>query len=242
MTKLARCRLLLDEAPGSGSWNMAVDAVLLETAVTEGLATFRWYRWAEPTLSLGYFQKPEDVEALLPDLPRVRRMTGGGAILHDQEWTYSFAVPAEQRFYGHPEELYDRVHDAVIEVINGLGYALKRRGATGKAVPEPVLCFSRRDAHDVLLGEHKVLGSAQRRRKGAILQHGSLLWRASRLTPEHRGLEDAQPGIPVTRESLRQIPPLLAEAVEIERLAAKEVARAVEIAGKTPEESDPAQK
>ena len=211
---------------------MAVDAVLLETAVSEGLATFRWYRWAQPTLSLGYFQRREElaVATTLQHLPWVRRLTGGGAILHDQEWTYSVTVPAGQDLYRHPEELYDLVHDAIISVLGGTESGLCRRGETMKSIEEPPLCFSRRDSHDVVLGDNKVLGSAQRRRKGAILQHGSLLLRASSLTPEHRGLEDLPPfRRPPALEELRRVPEWLASQVSEGPLASGEIARAREI-------------
>lgn len=208
---------------------MAVDATLLETAVTQDLATFRWYRWARPTLSLGYFQQAAEIETdpRLAGLPWVRRLTGGGAILHDQEWTYSLAIPAQQTLCGRPEELYDLVHHAIGEVLRAIGYPLLQRGEAAKLTPEPVLCFSRRDAHDLVYdGKHKVLGSAQRRRKGAILQHGSLLLRASPRTPQHLGLEDFRPTIPALIEALRQVPRRLAEQVFDDRLSTREIERA----------------
>lgn len=227
MSKLTNCRLLVETEAGSGSWNMAVDSVLLETAVNDGLATFRWYCWAEPTLSLGYFQRSAEIDAVpsLAELPRVRRITGGGAILHDQEWTYSLTIPAQQSLYRHPEELYDVAHDAIVEVLHATGYPVMRRGVSQKQSPEPVLCFSRQDAHDVICEGRKVLGSAQRRRKGAILQHGSLLLRSSPRTPEHAGLEDFRPTAGVQIAQLREVPNRLAETVLIGRLTDQELKR-----------------
>ena len=75
---------------------MAVDEALLESAVSQDICTLRWYRWKEPTISLGYFQSNEtEVQNdTWKDLPRVRRLSGGGAILHHYELTYSFAIPA----------------------------------------------------------------------------------------------------------------------------------------------------
>ncbi|MFO0918301.1 MAG: hypothetical protein U0872_08305 [Planctomycetaceae bacterium] len=138
-------------------------------------------------------------------------MTGETPILHDREWTYSVTVPAGRDLYRHPEELYDLVHDAIISVLGGTESGLRRRGETTRSIEEPPLCFSRRDSHDVVVGDYKVLGSAQRRRKGAILQHGSLLLRASSLTPEHRGLEDLPPfHRPPVLEELRRVPERLA--------------------------------
>jgi lipoyl(octanoyl) transferase len=215
MSKLPEFRLLFETEPQSGVWNMAADEVLLDLAATQEVATFRWYRWAEPTLSLGYFQDVADVEAdpRWAPLPKVRRLTGGGAILHHHEWTYSIAVPARQPLVARPEDLYDVVHLAVVECLQTCGYAAALRGETRKQSPEPLLCFSRSDSHDVILSGHKILGSAQRRRKGAILQHGSLLLRRSVWTPDHPGIEDLVPGGRWEMTELIKVPERLAEQV-----------------------------
>lgn len=233
MTRLPQCRLLLETEPQSGAWNMAVDEVLLETAVASGLATFRWYRWAEPTLSLGYFQKVIEISSdpQLASLPRVRRLTGGGAILHDREWTYSLAIPARQSLFQHPDELYDLVHLAMCEVLQGLGYSVGLRGETTKHSPEPTLCFSRRDAHDVVFQGFKILGSAQRRRKGAILQHGSLLLERSRMAPEHPGLYNLGETAEISLENLRQVPEKLAIELLLDEISPDERNRAHQICG-----------
>jgi len=213
MSKLPLCRLLLETEPHPGDWNMAVDAALLESAVRDSVATFRWYRWSEPTLSLGYFQRDTEADAAprWTGLPRVRRLSGGGAILHHHEWTYSFAVPAGQTWFHHPEELYDRVHQAIIDLLNRRGGGTELRGETHLLAAEPWLCFSRKDAHDVVWRGRKILGSAQRRRKGAVLQHGSLLERASPLTPEHPGVLDLGLPNPLGVDDLRAVVSSLAE-------------------------------
>ena len=90
------CRLLRDAA-GEGAWNMAVDEALLESAATNNSMTLRLYAWSEPTLSLGYFQRYED-RRLHPEslaCTCTRRSSGGGAILHDRELTYSLSVPPD---------------------------------------------------------------------------------------------------------------------------------------------------
>jgi lipoate-protein ligase A len=195
MQRLPQLRVIIESAPNSGDWNMAADESLLETAIASDLATLRWYAWREPTVSLGYFQKSADLDddAKLCQLPAVRRLSGGGAIIHDDELTYSLAIPASQRLFDQPHELYDIVHQAVCQGLYEIGFAVQCRGTTLKRRDEPLLCFQRQDAHDVTLHGYKVLGSAQRRRRGAILQHGSLIRRASSWANHVPGLADLQP-------------------------------------------------
>ena len=198
--RIQSLRLLIDP-PTAGAWNMAVDEALLESAIAGGPATLRFYSWQEPTLSLGYFQAMADREqhAASRGCPVVRRSSGGGAILHDRELTYSIALPlAAVRSSAAANELYDTVHETLVEALAGLGVTAKlyRRDETecaardGSKVGEPFLCFQRRACGDVLCGEAKICGSAQRRRRGALLQHGSVLLARSRFAPELPGLAE----------------------------------------------------
>jgi lipoate-protein ligase A len=200
MGLLPDVRQIIDPEPNSGAWNMAVDEVLLQSAIDLDLATLRFYRWREPTVSLGYFQKEEDVvsDGRLSQLPRVRRLSGGGTLVHDQELTYSLTLPGSQRLIERPVELYRIVHEVFIGVFGERNVHLTLRGTTTKLANEPVLCFAREDEHDLVLRGHKVLGSAQRRRRGAILQHGGLLLKASAVTPELLGISDLQPSTNLT--------------------------------------------
>jgi lipoyl(octanoyl) transferase len=174
-------RLLVD-APAAGSWNMAVDEVLLE-GVVAGTAppTLRFYRWAPPCLSLGYFQAFDVVDrdgcrALGFDI--VRRPTGGRAILHDRELTYSVVLTASR--LGHDDGVlpsYYRLSLALQEGLRRLGVRATlapQSAATGSRAHGPV-CFDRPSAHEILLDGRKLVGSAQVRRGGALLQHGSIL-------------------------------------------------------------------
>ncbi len=220
---MADIRLIIDP-PQSGPWNMAVDETLLWDAVENGIATLRFYQWSEPTLSLGYFQRYAD-RAQHPasrDCAVVRRQTGGGAILHDRELTYSLALPAGHSLARHAPCLYEAVHAAFIAALTTLQPVqspLWIRGklteSSGAGADDSFLCFQRQSPGDVVLAPAghgptwKVLGSAQRRHRGAILQHGSLLVQQSPAAPELPGLYDLNglnPRIPeLNRHGLHRI-------------------------------------
>lgn len=188
------CHLIIDTPPHSGAWNMAVDEALLEAAVEGADPVLRWYQWDAATLSLGYFQKSVEwsTSPLWSALPAVRRLSGGGAILHHHELTYSCALPATHPLTNDPYQIYLAIHNAVIGVLRPLGFDVRLRGSRfGKDGPaEAFLCFSRGDEMDVVIGTDKVLGSAQRRRRGAVLQHGSLVLRKTETAPQFPGLFD----------------------------------------------------
>lgn len=213
---------------------MAVDEALLDRAIEHGEATLRFYRWTEPTLSLGYFQRYEDRAAhpASAALPCVRRHSGGGAIVHDRELTYSLALPASRLPAGGPEALYRSAHATLIAALEALAPGLAGRlrlwpsplvaaettqRAPGGTEPSPggidpplsaesFLCFQRRSVGDLVVSGggvvdgspergHKVAGSAQRKRRGAVLQHGSVLLARSPQAPELPGVCDLMPGV-----------------------------------------------
>lgn len=183
------CRLFLDHA-GEGGWNMAVDELLLERASVEGQTSLRLYGWSAPTLSLGYFQSHTDRETHAPsrDCAMVRRRSGGGAILHDHEITYALAMPIRGRWGSDAEALYRTVHTAVIGLLNQIGCAARLH--EGSVSDAAFLCFDRRAPGDVVYGEYKLMGSAQRRSQAALLQHGSLLLTRSKHAPTLAGVFD----------------------------------------------------
>lgn len=161
---------------------MAADEALLER-VGAGASppTLRLYQWDPPTISLGYFQKYADYEALPPpagELDVVRRLTGGGAILHDRELTYSITLPLQHELLSEgPNRLYELAHDAVSASLQRLGIDAWRgcQSDGSSAARGPFFCFARRHCLDVLIGADKVAGSAQRRTRHAVLQHGSIV-------------------------------------------------------------------
>lgn len=185
-------RLILDHA-GTGAWNMALDEVAFRGLGRHGPAIIRLYRWSVPTLSLGYFQAWSNREFHHPSraLPVVRRATGGGAIVHDRELTYSLALPLADDRPAAAREVLAAVHHSLVEILTELGVSARRHGCH-EVGEEPFLCFLRRSADDLVVGPHKVVGSAQRRQRGTLLQHGSVLLRRSIAAPELPGLEDLQ--------------------------------------------------
>lgn len=192
MPRIPHLRVIVEAEPNPGDWNMAVNEALLQSAIERDVATLRWYQWSTPTVSLGYFQKSLELgdNFELSKLPVVRRLSGGGAIVHDDEFTYSISLPATQRLFGQPHELYDIIHGCVVRGLRQLGIPAELRGASSKRLDEPLLCFQRKDSHDVVLAGQKILGSAQRRRRGAIIQHGSLIRRSSSIARQIAGVTD----------------------------------------------------
>jgi lipoate-protein ligase A len=173
------CRLLVDrEAPGA--WNMAVDEAMLHAALArpDRGPTLRWYGWREPTLSLGYFQSWRDRPTELVHVPFVRRITGGGAIRHDAELTYSLILPAGGWPRLDNRQLVFDVHWAMTAALGATAPATIQRqqaGTPANRSDPPFLCFERFGLYDVLLGPVKIMGSAQRNRRGGLLQHGSIV-------------------------------------------------------------------
>ena len=239
-------RVIFD-SPGSGAWNMAVDQALLMSAEQDGIVTLRLYAWDQPTLSLGYFQKYDDrqLHAASVACPVVRRRSGGGAILHDQELTYSLAIPSSHRWSKETSELYDLVHRVVIQLLaedgiesqlfkDAVGLQSEVGGELEVVIdPTAFLCFQRRSDGDLVSDKVKVLGSAQRRLKHSLLQHGSLLFEQSKFAPELPGLLELSGKQLQFKDFSRLLAEALGRALGFEflpaKLTANEMASAEEI-------------
>jgi lipoyl(octanoyl) transferase len=175
---------------------MAMDEALLDAVADDpSMAVVRTYEWTTPTLSLGYFQRMADVSAdpRWASTPIVRRPTGGGALWHDIEVTYAVVIPSTHPASRPSRLLYQTVHEAIAEQLRSFGIPATRRGGANEQMADRnrhFLCFTDCDEQDIVVRNVKVVGSAQRRRGGAVLQHGSLLLGRSRMTPELPGLND----------------------------------------------------
>ncbi len=177
MATLPQCNWrLIKDGSHSGPWNMAADDFLLSRAADTTQPALRLYGWSAPTLSLGYFQKlselPSDWNNAAASI--VRRPTGGGAILHHHELTYAVAVP--DTLVDGPQ-LYQQMNQAVLEAVRIVGGSASVRGAvlSERAQRGTFLCFERPGSTDIISPAGKLAGGAQRRIRGAILQHGSLM-------------------------------------------------------------------
>ena len=181
---------LLPYAAADGPHNMAADETLLEAAVG-GRASLRFYEWSGPTLSLGYFQ-PQSARLSNPGLaglPWVRRPTGGAALVHHHELTYALALPGGPPWQARGESWLTRMHAIIAEALAGLGAAPESVAQETKQ--GDVLCFLHHTPGDLRIGRAKVVGSAQRRQRGALLQHGAVLLAASPFTPALPGVADS---------------------------------------------------
>lgn len=173
---------LLITPPASGAWNMAVDEAILEGSYrTETLPTLRLYAWSPPCLSLGYAQPIGDVDltALAQmgwDL--VRRPTGGRAILHTDELTYSVIGSSnEPRLAGSVLESYQVLSEALLAALHNLhvpAEAQEKPLLASGSDPKGPVCFEVPSNYEITVGGKKLVGSAQARRKQGVLQHGSL--------------------------------------------------------------------
>jgi len=203
MTDNAPVWRLIDQGPLDGPANMALDEALLSCYdAGRSLPVLRLYGWNPPALSVGRYQVAASalkLELCAADgVPVVRRMTGGGIIFHAQELTYSIVCSPEQigdvsgvkdgfrRLCGFLLGTYQRLglEAAFAADLNQPGVRLGERTA---------FCFAGKEEFDVLVNGRKIGGNAQRRLRGAILQHGSIPLE-SRVQDALRYLKEPAPG------------------------------------------------
>jgi lipoyl(octanoyl) transferase len=156
-------------------FNMGLDEALLGSASAP--PTVRFYTWRPDTLSLGYFQRVADVPGAERAGALVRRITGGGAIHHKSELTFSLAFDLAHPLYsGAVASSYERVHALIAAALLEFGVEAAQRGerALASDQPETGMCFHHSTALDLAWDGRKGVGSAQRRRGGRVLHHGSI--------------------------------------------------------------------
>jgi lipoate-protein ligase A len=190
-------------AVGAGAHNMAADEMLVQTAAEQGFAALRFYGWAEATLSLGYFQAAavRQNDARLARLPWVRRPSGGKALVHHHELTYALALPA-----GFARDWMPRMHARVIlPALNRLGLIGHIQVVNTPRDPGEVLCFLHETSGDLTCAGKKIVGSAQRKHRRVLLQHGAILLAQSEHAPELPGIKEltgVNLSVPALREAI----------------------------------------
>jgi lipoate-protein ligase A len=168
----------------SGAANMAIDEALMARARRTGESVLRIYSWSAPTLSLGRHQLARG--RVDPGMARdlgvslVRRPTGGRALLHHREVTYS--VTAALARDDSVRAWYASINTVLLRALHALGVNAETAAVSGRTpLPSTASCFVRPDEGEITVGGRKLVGSALLRQEGALLQHGSIL------------LEDDQP-------------------------------------------------
>ena len=172
---------LIFTPPARGAWNMAADEAILEhIGRGESTPTLRMYAWDPPCLSLGHAQPIADV-----DLARlksygwevVRRATGGRAILHTDELTYSVTGSIEEpALAGGVLESYNHLAQALLSALHDLGLPVEMKEGVQESATQNLnpVCFEVPSTYEITANGKKLIGSAQARRKETVLQHGSL--------------------------------------------------------------------
>ncbi len=167
----------LDSGAADGATNMATDAALMAETRRTGVATLRVYAWDRPTLSFGRHERTRDrfdparIEAR--GIGVVRRPTGGRALLHHREVTYSVSAPANAMSLG---ESYAAINALLLDALARLGVTATVAAAARRPLrPEGAACFAEPASGELTVDGLKLVGSAQLREEGALLQHGSIL-------------------------------------------------------------------
>lgn len=183
---------LINSGPGSASYNMALDeAIAISVRKGSSPPTLRLYSWNSPSVTLGCFQKIREIDTEYcrdASIPVVRRPTGGRAILHNKELTYSFSVKTDNDLF--PKGIFDsykKISAAFYLALSKLGLSpvteLRKERHSSRRVESPTfvtrhskspLCFQSASYGEITINSKKVIGSAQKRWTGGLLQQGSI--------------------------------------------------------------------
>lgn len=171
----------IDTGPGDAVMNMAIDESIARRVMAgESPPTLRVYGWEKPSVTIGYFQRLSDVDVEYctgAGIPVVRRLTGGRAVLHDDEVTYSFS--AGEQAHGSFRSLgcsYQSIADAFLQAFReiGLHVEMERRRRRRGGVVRSAHCFEAVSFSEAVAAGRKIMGSAQRRIQKFLLQQGSI--------------------------------------------------------------------
>jgi lipoate-protein ligase A len=173
---------LIRSYPGSAAYNMALEAKIFSRYMEDGIPVFRLYSWQSPSITYGISQQPEnkiDIERCACDGVQIaQRMTGGGVLFHHNEITYSLACGKAD--IGEDKKVfvaYRQICAFLIYFYKSLGlkpfFALDLEDFKNKCAPHE-LCSASREKYDIVINGKKIGGNAQKRKRDAIFQHGSI--------------------------------------------------------------------
>lgn len=176
---------LLDTGENSGSFNMAFDSALLKLINETKTPILRFFRWNPFTVSLGYGQKINSVNSeriLSQGYEIVRRPTGGRAIFHSEELTYSVILPSTHKLSKNGiNDTYNRISVALLKGLKELGIEkakFEKSQINFKdfyKTEDSFSCFNASARYEIVVNDKKIIGSAQKRTNEGVLQHGSIL-------------------------------------------------------------------
>lgn len=165
---------ILSHHLADGTRHMACDEALLAHA---DMSTLRTYTWDRDCCSLGYFQNHSSVrQSFNQDLQLVRRITGGGAILHSNEVTYCLIAKRGSEVPQRSADIFTLLHGAIVAELqnHGVDVSLNPKQRGDKHYDQDVRCFASPAVNDIMQGQAKMLGSAARSFQDRVLVHGSL--------------------------------------------------------------------
>ncbi len=164
---------LINSGKLSPAMNMAIDEALLDGPQP----VLRFYQWQPAGISIGFFQKMKEeiniAECKKQGIGYVRRLTGGKAVLHDMELTYSIILD-EKTMPKSIIESYKIISQGILIALEKLGFKAQMKESLEKK-PSSSICFNESSYYEIIVGNKKIVGSAQTRKKGKLLQHGSVL-------------------------------------------------------------------
>ena len=168
----------IDSGPASAQWNMAVDEALLHSFKEGDLPILRLYRWEEPSLSFGRFSHTKEVidwEKLhVRDIPYVRRITGGGILVHGGDISYTLILPRSFIQKKGIKQSYRYLCAFLIRLYQNLGLDAGFAEDLQLDKTQSAVCLAGTEAYDIIIGGRKIGGNAQRHTRDAMLQHGTV--------------------------------------------------------------------
>lgn len=166
--------LLWRDGSGNPFYNMAADELLLKKTAASGIPLLRFYSWDRPSVSIGYVQK---YSAVPSGYTAVRRFTGGGLVFHDNDLTYTVAIPSS-----HPVNKMDRMesynilHSFIMSAFAKCGLQAESSEKNSEKIDRSTMqCFTTPTRYDILSSGRKIAGSAQRRTRDGLIHQGSII-------------------------------------------------------------------